>query len=320
MHCTKALLETTDSLTVAVRFRAASISDRLPLFFQRGAAALILAASAAWAADFNGAAALEFTRHAVDLGPRPPGSAANRKLQAYIEAQLKSLHCQVSFDAFTTQTPAGQVAMRNIIATFPGTSGRALVVTGHFDSKPIPGRVFVGANDGGSSTGFLLELAQVVNSMSHADDIILVWFDGEEAFGEWSDTNGIYGSKHLADKWSREGKLGRIKALINVDMIGDKDLGILEEGNSSAALLKLVWQTAHDLGYGKYFLDSGFATEDDHLPFLRKGVNALDLIDFDYGPNNEYWHTEKDTMDKLSAHSLDVVGNVLVAVLRKLQS
>jgi glutaminyl-peptide cyclotransferase len=178
----------------------------------------------------------------------------------------------------------------------------------------------VGANDGGSSTGFLLELAHVVNSMPHADDIVLVWFDGEEAYGEWSDTNGVYGSRHLADKWSGEGKLGRIKALINVDMIGDKDLEMIQEGNSSPALRKLVWTTAHDLGYGKYFLDSGFATEDDHLPFLRKGVTALDLIDFDYGPNNDYWHTEKDTMDKLSAHSLDVVGNVLVAVLRKLQN
>ena len=201
-------------------------------------ALLILAASAAWAADFSGTAALEFTRHAVAFGPRPPGSAANQKLQAYIEAQLKTLHCQVSFDAFTATTPAGQVSMRNIIATFPGSSGRALVVTGHFDSKPMPGRVFVGANDGGSSTGFLLELAHVVNSMPHADDIVLVWFDGEEAYGEWSDTNGIYGSRHLADKWSRDGKLPRIKALINVDMIGDKDLGILQEGNSSAVFIE----------------------------------------------------------------------------------
>ena len=282
-------------------------------------ALLILVACAASAADFSGTAALEFTRKAVAFGPRPPGSVANQKLQAYIESQLKTLRCQISFDAFTAETPAGRVAMRNIIAKFPGGSGRAVVFTGHFDSKPMPGRVFVGANDAGSSTGFLLELARVVNSMPHADDICLVWFDGEEAYGEWSDTNGIYGSRHLAEKWSHDGTLGRIKALINVDMIGDKDLGILQEGNSSPALLKLVWQTAHDLGYGKYFLDSGFATEDDHMPFLRKGVNALDLIDFDYGPNNEYWHTEKDTMDKISAHSLDVVGNVLVAVLRKLQ-
>jgi len=288
MHCTKALL------TLLVLLPVAS------------------------SADFNGTEALDFTRKAVAFGPRPPGSEANQKLQGYIESQLKTLHCQVSFDAFTANTPSGRVAMRNIIAKFPGSSGRALVVTGHFDSKPMPGRVFLGANDGGSSTGFLLELARVVNAMPHADDIVLVWFDGEEAYGEWSDTNGIYGSKHLAEKWSRDGTLARIKALINVDMIGDEDLGILREGNSTPALLALVWKTAHDLGYGKYFLDTGFATEDDHLPFLKKGVNALDLIDFDYGPNNAYWHTEKDTMDKLSAHSLEVVGNVVVAVLRKL--
>jgi Zn-dependent M28 family amino/carboxypeptidase len=210
--------------------------------------------------------------------------------------------------------------MRNIIAKFPGRSGRAIVVTGHFDTKPMPGRVFVGANDGGASTGFLLELARVVNTMPHTDDIYLVFFDGEEAFGEWSDTNGIYGSRHLAETWSRDGMLTHIKALINVDMIGDKDLGILEDTNSSRSLLRLVWRTAHELGYGKYFLDLATPMEDDHMPFVHKGVNALDLIDFDYGPNNAYWHDEKDTIEKLSAHSLEVVGNVLVAVLRKLQS
>jgi Zn-dependent M28 family amino/carboxypeptidase len=122
----------------------------------------------------------------------------------------------------------------------------------------------------------------------------------------------------LAARWASEGVLPRIKALINVDMIGDKELGILQESMSSPQLTRLVWQTAHDLGYGKYFLNSAQATEDDHLPFLKRGVNALDLIDFDYGPNNAYWHTAQDTMDKLSAHSLDVVGNVLVAVIRKL--
>jgi Zn-dependent M28 family amino/carboxypeptidase len=269
-------------------------------------------------ADFSGTSALEFTSKAVSFGPRPPGSAANQKLQAYIESQLKALHCQISFDAFSAQTPVGPVAMRNIIAKFPGSSGRAIVITGHFDTKPMPGRIFVGANDGGSSTGFLLELARVVNTTSVPDDIYLVWFDGEEAFGEWSATNGTFGSRHLADKWAREGFLPRIKALINVDMIGDKDLGILQETMSSPSLLRLVWRTAADLGYSKYFLDSEQATEDDHLPFLKKGVNALDLIDFDYGPNNQYWHNEKDTMDKLSAHSLEVVGNVVVAVIRKL--
>ncbi len=283
-------------------------------------ALLILLAFEAWAADFSGSAALEFARKAVSFGQRPSGSAENKRLQAYIETQLESLHCQTSFDAFSARTPAGQVSMRNIIARFPGRSGHSVVITGHFDTKPMPGRVFVGANDGGASAGVLLELARVVNAMPHSDDIVLVWFDGEEAFGEWSDTNGIYGSRHLADKWSRDGTLARIKALINVDMIGDKDLDILEDTNSSVPLLRLVWQTANDLGYGKYFLESAAAMEDDHMPFVRKGVNALDLIDFDYGPNNAYWHDEKDTIDKLSAHSLEVVGNVLVAVLRKLAS
>jgi Zn-dependent M28 family amino/carboxypeptidase len=280
--------------------------------------ALAFVASSALAADFSGASALEYTRKAVAFGPRPPGSAANRKLQAYIESQLKTLRCQVSFDAFTAQTPAGAVPMRNIIANFRGSSGRAIVITGHFDTKPMPGSVFLGANDGGSSTGFLLELARVVNSMSSLDDVTLVWFDGEEAFGDWSATNGTFGSRHLAEKWSTDGTLARIKALINVDMIGDQDLGILQETMSSQTLRRLVWQTAADLGYGKYFLNSQLATEDDHLPFLKRGVNALDLIDFDYGPDNAYWHNEKDTLDKLSAHSLEVVGNVLTAVIRKL--
>jgi glutaminyl-peptide cyclotransferase len=282
-------------------------------------ALLILMMSAAWGADFNGKAALEYTRKAVAFGPRPPASAANLKLQGYIESQLKSLRCQVSFDAFTATTPIGAVAMRNIIAKFPGTTGRAVAISGHFDTKPMPGRPFVGANDGGTSTGLLLELARTVNSMPHANDIYVIWFDGEEAYGDWSETNGIYGSRHLAEKWAQDGTLSHLTALINVDMIGDINLGIIQEGNSSLSLQHLVWQTAAELGYTKYFLDEGFATEDDHLPFLNKGVRALDLIDFDYGPNNSYWHTEQDTMDKISANSLAVVGNVLVAVLRKLQ-
>jgi glutaminyl-peptide cyclotransferase len=276
-------------------------------------------AASAWGADFSGTQALEFTRRAVAFGQRPAGSAANRQLQAYIEAELKPLHCQVSFDAFTAQTPVGPVAMRNIIARFPGKTGRAVVITGHFDTKKIPGVNFVGANDGGSSTGFLLEMARVMSTFVYTDDLMLVFFDGEEAFGEWSDTNGIYGSRHLAQKWSEDGTLARIKALINVDMIGDKDLGILPEMKSSSSLRRLVWQTAKDMGYEKYFLPNGNDIEDDHMPFIRKGVNALDLIDFDYGPDMAYWHTSQDTLDKVSAHSLEVVGKVLVSVLRKLE-
>jgi glutaminyl-peptide cyclotransferase len=279
------------------------------------AATLGVLAHGVTARDFSGARALEFTRRAVAFGPRPPGSPAMRKLQAYIAAELKPRGCQVSEDAFTARTPEGPVAMKNIICKFPGTSGRAVVLTGHYDTKLMRGMTFVGADDGGSSAGFLLEMAETLQGRPHRDDIYLVWFDGEEAFGQWSATDSLYGSRHLAGQWRSDGTLGRVKALINVDMIGDASLGIMQEQNSSAWLRKLVWDTAYQLGYGKYFLDTGGATEDDHIPFLKLGVSALDLIDFD----KDYWHTGRDTVDKLSAHSFDVVGNVLLRVIEKLE-
>jgi glutaminyl-peptide cyclotransferase len=270
-------------------------------------------------ADFNGVRALESARKAVALGPRPAGSAAIAKLQAMIRAELKAAGWQVSEDVFTASTPIGKVTMRNIIGKLPGTSGRAVVFSGHYDTKAIPGVKFVGANDGGASTGFLLEMARALPAQPRKDDVLLVFFDGEEAFGEWSDTNGIYGSRHLAEVWKRDGTLLKIKALFNVDMIGDKDLRVMDELNSSASLRRLLKATARDIGYGAYFPEQAGAIEDDHMPFIKLGVNAIDLIDFDYGPGHSYWHTEKDTMDKISAKSLQIVGEVLLEVFRRLQ-
>ncbi len=275
---------------------------------------LALSAPAAPAREFSGTRALEFTRKAVEFGPRPPGSAALHKLQAYILAELKLRRCQIVQDDFTATTPHGPIAMKNILARFPGKSGRAIVFSGHYDTKLLPG--FVGADDGGSSTGFLLEMATALQGEPRKDDVYLVFFDGEEAIRqEWAGTDNLYGSRHLAEKWAADGTIGRIKALINVDMIGDKNLDIMREQNSSPALRKLVWDTAERIGYGKYFLPDGGPTEDDHTPFLSLGVNALDLIDFDYPP----WHTPQDTMDKLSAHSFQVVGDVLLEVLKQLE-
>ena len=272
-------------------------------------------AFAAPARDFSGGRAMDYARKAVSFGPRPPGSAALRSLRAYVVAQLKPLGCTVIEDSFTGHTPNGDVPMVNIIARFPGKSGRAVVFSGHYDTKLMPAARFVGADDGGSSTAFLLEMAQTLQGAQNKDDVYLVWFDGEEAFGKWSDSDSLYGSRHLAERWRADGTLVRIKALINVDMIGDKDLDIMQEENSSPALRRLIWTTAARLGYGKYFLDSGSATDDDHMPFVHLGVNAVDLIDFD----KSYWHTPDDTIDKLSPHSFDVVGTVLIEVLRELQ-
>jgi len=274
-------------------------------------------ALAAQAHEFSGTRAMDYNRKIVAFGPRPPGSAALSNLRAYIVAQLKLRGCEVTQDSFTGHTPVGPVAMVNIIARFPGQSRRALVLTGHYDTKKMAGMRFVGADDGGSSTAFLLEMAETLQGMPHDDDIYLVWFDGEEAFGEWSATDSLYGSRHLAERWASDSTLSRIKALINVDMIGGKNLKIMNEENSSPALRKLIWSTAERLGYGKYFDKSEGSTDDDHMPFVKMGVNAVDLIDFDTSKKT-YWHTPEDTIDKLATHSFEVLGAVLTEVLKQL--
>jgi glutaminyl-peptide cyclotransferase len=280
-------------------------------------------AVAAWAqpprAVFSGTAALEFTRKAVSLGPRPSGSEANRKLQTYIHAQLAGLGCTVIDDTFTASTPLGPIVMKNIVARFRGTSGRIVAITGHYDTKSMPGTHFVGANDGGSSTGFLLEMARVLSRLPHKNDIYLVWFDGEEAIAQWSETDGTYGSRHLAAKWAADGTLAKLKALINVDMIGDRDLHVLNDLSSTESLREQVWGAANRLGLGSHFLTQPGAIADDHIPFLQAGAPALDLIDFDFGPNNSWWHTDRDTMDKLSADSLRIIGAVVLAAVKQLE-
>jgi Zn-dependent M28 family amino/carboxypeptidase len=263
---------------------------------------------------------LEATRHAVSFGERPSGSDANLKLRQWLISQLKPLGGQFSTDDFTGHTPAGPVAMQNLIVKFPGTSGRAIAVTGHFDTKKIPMVHFLGANDGGSSTGFLLEFARVASHMSHRDDIYVVFFDGEEAVGEWTQTDSVYGSRHLANKWASDGTLAHLLALINVDMIGDKDLDVLNDGNSSQSLRDKTLAIAARLGDSAYFHKEASGIDDDHMPFAATGVNVIDLIDFNYGPNNAYWHKATDTVDKLSAHSLQVVGNVVVALVEDLDA
>lgn len=275
----------------------------------------VLAAASCLAADFSGASAIKYTQAAVAFGPRPSGSAANRQLQAYIRTQLHLLKCQVIEDPFTAKTFKGDIAMTNIIAKFPGKSGHAIVVSGHFDTKLFPGRKFVGANDGGSSTGFLLEFARALSGTPRVDDVYVVFFDGEEALAEWTETDSVYGSRHLAYKWKADGTLAKIKALINVDMIGDKSLDILLDENSTFSLRKLVWNTAAELGYKAYFLDSPEKMEDDHMPFIKLGVPSLDLIDFDYDP----WHKDSDTMDKLSPKSFDIVGTVVLESVHRLE-
>jgi glutaminyl-peptide cyclotransferase len=264
---------------------------------------------------FDGKKAFELTRRAVAFGPRPDGSPAIEKLRVFIREQLASHGCKVDSDRFTASTPDGPLPMENIIAAFPGKSGKAIAITGHYDTKKM--KDFVGANDGGSSTGFLLELAAVLENSPRIDTVYLVFFDGEEALHDWSATDSVYGSRHLAEKWDADGTNRKLKALINVDMIGDRNLTLVEETNSAPSLRSFVWDIADSLGYKAYFPRSGGAIEDDHLPFIDKGVRALDLIDFD--SQATFWHTPRDTMDKLSPHSFEVVGRVVVKSIEGLE-
>ncbi len=287
---------------------------RLPVVIALALLAIDFASGAA-RKNFSGASALAFTKEAVALGPRPDGSAAIAKLRATIKQRLGLCICQVISDRFTAKTPDGPVPMENIIAKFPGKSGRGIAITGHYDTKKMAD--FVGANDGGSSTGFLLELAATLAGRPRTDDVYLVFFDGEEAFHQWTDTDSLYGSRHLAARWSADGTNRRLKALLNIDMIGDKNLRLVWDDNSASSVRKLVWDIGDSLGYTSSFPRQGSAIADDHMPFISAGVRAVDLIDFD--SQNTFWHTPRDTMDKLDPHSFEIVGAVVLKSIEELE-
>ena len=279
-------------------------------------------AAESWAGSpFRGTTALADARRAAGFGERSSGSMENRRQRDWILSELKPLGGQITVDSFTARTPTGPVEMANIIVKFPGSSGKAIAVSGHYDTKRIPMVHFVGANDGGSSTGFLLEFARAAAKVKRRNDLLIIFFDGEEAvLANWTDADSRYGSRHLTEKWSEDGTLSRLIALINVDMVGDRNLDIADDENSSARLRSMMRKAAAKLGYSRYFLAESGAIDDDHKPFADAGVQVLDVIDLDYGPSNGYWHTAKDTLDKLSAHSLQVVGDVVFELVRELDS
>lgn len=281
---------------------------------------LTVRAAAKSAPSVSGERALNHVRALVALGPRAPGSSGIEKARDYIRRHLRRSRVEVEDVTFDAATPYGTVSMTNLVGRIPGKRTDIVVLAGHYDTvdtRRIPG--FVGANDGGSSAALLLELARVLARQGNELTIWVVFFDGEEALREWSARDGIYGSRHLAQRWSREGILPRIRAFILVDMIGDSDLLVRREANSTPWLTDLVWDAARDLGYGEHFSDEALVVEDDHVPFVRTGVAAVDLIDFEYGPGNRYWHTREDTPDKLSARSFQIIGEVILETLRRLE-
>ncbi len=295
------------------QFRNKAISTAILVF-------LLLIAGAARAqekiTDFDATRAYSHMKRLCEIGPRPPGSEAIRKAQQYIIGELKSCGLKITQDDFVAETTRGRVRMKNIIAELAGEKNEVVIIAGHYDTKLQEG--FIGANDGASSTAAVLEMARVLAGTKPEYTLWFVFFDGEEAFVEWGANDGkdnTYGSRHMAARLTADGAIKRIRALVLVDMIGDKNLDLLRDDESTRWLVDVVWETAHRVGYGKHFLKSESAYADDHIPFKEAGVPVIDIIDFNYGPDNSYWHTNRDTLDKVSGESVKIVGDVVIRSL-----
>jgi hypothetical protein len=266
---------------------------------------------------FDGARAWTHLEQLVGIGPRPAGSAGMRQARAYIGRQLSAMGLTVQEQPFVADTPVGRVDMANLIVRLPGRPTDRILFTGHYDTKLLKGRVFVGANDGGSSAAFLIELARVLagqkpNAAGRRGDmpIELLLLDGEEAVVHWQDDDHTYGSRHYVQTARAAGDLENVRAFVLVDMIGDRNLRILRESQSTPWLTDIIWAEARRLRRPE-FVDEATAIDDDHLEFLKAGVPAVDIIDMDYPA----WHTARDTLDLVSASSLQAVGDVLLAAL-----
>ena len=271
---------------------------------------------------FNGAKALEYARQFVAIGPRWPTSPGHAQAEVFLRNHFQ--HDQLEEDAFTANTPIGLVPMRNFIVRFAGKKDGVIVLATHYETNYWLKNInFVGANDGGATTGLLMAIADQLRAETAGGkklDGYSVWLlfdDGEESIqSAWTDSDSLYGTRHLAAKWGRDGTLGKIKAFILADMIGDKNLVIQRESRSADWLVGLVRQAVKKFGYEKYFFKQEMQIEDDHLPFVQRGVPSIDIIDLDYGPNNSYHHTDKDTMDKISARSIMIDGDVFLETIR----
>jgi glutaminyl-peptide cyclotransferase len=264
---------------------------------------------------FDGARAYKHVEQLVAVGPHPAGSEGIRRAQQYIVAQLKNFGCPVEEQDFHVPgTPAGDVAMKNILVKIPAADPNILLFGSHYDTKLMDN--FVGADDGGSSTGVLLEFARLVCARKNAATIWLAFFDGEEDFNfNWTQSDNTFGSRELAASLALSGDLPHVKAMILVDMVGPFNPVYKREYNSTSWLVDILWSTAAKLGYGKVFVNDRADIEDDHLSFLKRNVPSADIIDLDV----PYWHTTNDTLDKVDPRTLAITGHVLIASLPELE-
>lgn len=262
----------------------------------------------------SGTNAMAETSAFAALGPKVSGTDANRAAVEHIVSRLKSHGLEPVVDVFEDASPAGKTVFRNIEVSIPGLSSGIVVVACHFDTKSGISPSFLGANDSASGVGLLIDLARALHATRpHTNTYFVAFLDGEECIREYAETDGLHGSRRLADRLVSRGLVPSVKGVFILDMIGDRDLTVTLAPNSTPSLMKSVFDAASAEGVRSKFSLASTPILDDHVPFLRKGMPAVDIMDFQYGSTpgaNDYWHTDRDTMDKLSPKSLETVGRV----------
>ena len=264
---------------------------------------------------FDGQRALALVAKQVSFGPRPSGSPAIVKLQDFLLAELQSYGCTVETDNFSAETPAGRLPMKNLLVKIPGEKSGIILLGTHYDTKRLDN--FVGADDGGSSTAVMLEISRLLCKQRGKYAVWIAFFDGEEAVKEWSDTDGRYGSRQMAARLAMSHDASKIKAFLLADIVGGRNPIFKRESTSTRWLVDLVWGTAKKLGYSNAFVDDAAEVQDDHDPFLKRAVPSADVIN-DFMATG-YWHTPQDTLDKISAKTLGIVGHVFLESVKQLQ-
>ncbi len=269
---------------------------------------------------FDGKRAFAHVAKQVSFGPHPSGSPAIIPVQEYIQSELKSFGCKVETDSFTSDTPAGRLSMKNILVKILGDKPGIILLGTHYDTKRLDN--FVGADDAGSSTGVMLELARLLCSQHGRYNVWIAFFDGEEAVNfEWKDPDNRYGSRQMAARLAMSGDLSKIKALLLADLVGGRTPHFKRDDTSTEWLNDFVWNVAAKLGYSSIFVGQRYNVGgDDHFSFTQRKVPAVDVIDLDTANDVPYWHTPQDTLDKISAKTLAIVGHVFLECVKQLQA
>ena len=286
------------------------------------------AQTAAAKGRISGAATYQLTKELLGVAPKrfngsPGHLAAETFIKSHFEPEAKDNRFYA--DTFTASTPAGLQTMHNFIVRYPGKKDGFIVLGSHYETNyPLKDIAFSGANDGAATTALLISIGQYLRAHPpQGYSVVLVFFDGEEAVQTWGPQDSLYGSRHLAAKWSQEGILPRVKAFLNADMIADKDLDIDQDANSDPGLIELLKTAAKNTGHSGAISKDKTGIEDDTVPFAKRGVKVLDVIDYNYGPHTSalpdgYHHTAQDTLDKISAQSLQTSADLFLELIRLL--